>query len=113
LAHPARSELAGIVIIEAITAGLPVLVTDVCGYAEHVEKANAGIVISSPYSQKEMNIALAQMLQSSDRPLWKVNGKKYTQKINDDNSKSAEADFIIAYAQKKRDAKNFIKRDTK
>jgi hypothetical protein len=45
--------------------------------------------------------------------LWKVNGKKYTQKINDDNSKSAEADFIIAYAQKKRDAKNFIKKDAK
>jgi UDP-glucose:(heptosyl)LPS alpha-1,3-glucosyltransferase len=113
LAHPARSELAGIVIIEAITAGLPVLVTDVCGYAEHVEKANAGVVLSSPYSQIEMNIALAQMLQSSERPLWKVNGKKYTQKINDDNSKSAEADYIIAYAQKKRDAKNFIKRDSK
>lgn len=31
LVHVARSELAGLVLIEAMTAGLPVLVTDVCG----------------------------------------------------------------------------------
>jgi UDP-glucose:(heptosyl)LPS alpha-1,3-glucosyltransferase len=99
LAHPARSELAGIVIIEALTAGLPVIVTDICGYAKHVEKANAGIVIASPYQQKEMNLALLNMLQSSDAELWKTNGKKYTQQIHDENSKSTEADFIANFAE--------------
>ncbi|MGV3580924.1 MAG: glycosyltransferase family 4 protein [Methylophilus sp.] len=99
LAHPARSELAGIVIIEAMTAGLPVLVTDVCGYAEHVGKAGAGIVISTPYQQRNMNVALLQVLQSSDAVKWGANGKDYTQKINDENSKSTEADYIISLAQ--------------
>jgi len=33
LVHPARSEAAGMILLEALTAGLPVLATDVCGYA--------------------------------------------------------------------------------
>ena len=113
LAHPARSELAGIVIIEAMTAGLPVLVTDVCGYAAHVEKAGAGVVISSPYEQKVMNAAFIEMLLSPDRALWKANGKRYTQQINDENSKSAEADLIIAYAQKKISANTIVNEEVK
>jgi UDP-glucose:(heptosyl)LPS alpha-1,3-glucosyltransferase len=105
LAHPARSELAGIVIIEALTAGLPVLVTDVCGYAEHVEKANAGVVIASPYQQKNMDEALHHMLLQSNAEQWKENGKNYTQKIYTENSSANEADFIIAYAKNRLNAK--------
>ena len=102
--HPARSELAGIVLIEAMTAGLPVLVTDVCGYAPHISKADAGLVLSSPYNQKEMNDALTLMLQSSKRAMWSNNGQAYTAHINDTSSTSAEADYIIAAAQLKQEA---------
>ena len=98
LAHPARSELAGIVLIEAMTAGLPVLVTDVCGYAPHIAQANAGLVLSSPYQQDAMNVALAHMLQSEQKTAWQSNGEQYTQQIKNTTSATAEADCLIALA---------------
>ena len=52
LLHPARSENAGMVLIEAIVAGLPSLVTDVCGYAFHIERAQAGQILSTPIYRK-------------------------------------------------------------
>ncbi|MFA7351131.1 MAG: glycosyltransferase family 4 protein [Methylotenera sp.] len=100
-AHPARSELAGIVLIEAMTAGLPVLVTDVCGYASRVAEANAGVVLPSPYSQLEMNSALAMMLQSPRQVEWQAHGKQYTGHIKNTSSACAEADYMINYAQQK------------
>ncbi len=100
-AHPARSELAGIVLIEAMTAGLPVLVTDVCGYAARVSEANAGMVLQSPYSQFQMNQALVNMLQSERKKEWQDNGQQYTTHIKNNSSATAEADYIIHYALRK------------
>ncbi len=99
LSHPARSELAGIVLIEAMTAGLPVLVTDVCGYAPHIAQANAGVVLSAPYQQIEMNNALADMLQSAQKKAWQTNGENYTQHIKNTTSATAEADYLITLAK--------------
>lgn len=62
LIHPAYQEAAGIVLIEAIAAGLPVITTDICGYAPYIKHANCGIVIDEPYSQKNLNNALATSL---------------------------------------------------
>ena len=58
LVHPALAEAAGIVLLEAVVAGLPVVVTDVCGYAHHVKAARAGIVLSSPFSQEQLDRAV-------------------------------------------------------
>ncbi|HOY70820.1 MAG TPA: glycosyltransferase family 4 protein [Methylotenera sp.] len=101
LAHPARSELAGIVLIEAMTAGLSVLVTDVCGYAPHIVQANAGVVLASPYQQSAMNTALAEMLQSDQKMVWQSNGEQHTQHIKKTTSATAEADYLIALASGK------------
>lgn len=100
LAHPARSELAGLVIIEAMTAGLPVLVTDVCGYASHVLRANAGVVLKSPYHQAECNAALAKVLEAPQAS-WQQAGLDYTQSILKQSSGSAEADLLIRFALEK------------
>ena len=54
--HPAYSEGAGIVLLEAMMFGLPVLTNEVCGYAEHVGRAKAGIVISEPFQQYPLNV---------------------------------------------------------
>ncbi len=74
LLHPALDEAAGIVLLEAIVAGLPVLATDVCGYGHYVEEAGAGRLLSSPFSQQELNRTLLEMIQSEERETWKQNG---------------------------------------
>lgn len=67
LLHPAYSESAGKVLLEALTHGLPVLTTDTCGYAPHILKANAGVVIDSPFSQSALNLAVKDFIQKPDK----------------------------------------------
>lgn len=77
LLHPAYSESAGYVLLEATIAGLPVLTTSTCGYAFHVEKAGSGLVCGTPFSQDELNEKLLRMLTSSERRTWQENGLLY------------------------------------
>jgi UDP-glucose:(heptosyl)LPS alpha-1,3-glucosyltransferase len=76
LLHPSRTESAGMVILEAVVAGLPVLTTANCGYAFHVEQAGAGRVCAEPFAQTKLNDALKTMLES-DRSAWRANGIAY------------------------------------
>lgn len=62
LLHPAYRESAGMVLLEATVAGLPVLTTDTCGYALYVREAGSGEVIESPFCQKSLNATLLNML---------------------------------------------------
>lgn len=62
LLHPAYSESAGKVLLEALTHGLPVLTTDTCGYAAHIMKAGAGDVIPSPFDQNKLNETLQSFI---------------------------------------------------
>lgn len=71
LLHPAYSESAGKVLLEALTHGLPVLTTDTCGYADHIVQAQAGIVLPSPFSQDQLNDALKRFIQDvKTRQKW-------------------------------------------
>lgn len=98
LAHPARSELAGLVITEALTAGLPVLVTENCGYAFHVRNASAGVVLPRPFRQQDMDAALLSMLDSDRLRAFGQAGQHYAQEIADSTSGSYEADLIESFA---------------
>lgn len=78
LIHPAYNEAAGMVLLEAIVAGLPLLVTDVCGYAHYVTDADAGLLVESPFRQEDLNEKLAFMLGAEDeRKAWKRNGIEF------------------------------------
>ena len=79
LLHPARHENAGMILVEAIVAGLPVLTTATCGYAYYVEEACAGQVVASPFDQSVLNDTLAEMLVSEQRDEWSTNGIRYGQ----------------------------------
>jgi UDP-glucose:(heptosyl)LPS alpha-1,3-glucosyltransferase len=101
LVHPARSELAGHVLIEAMASGLPLLVSDVCGYAFHVAQANAGELVSTPFDQTQFNLQLQQILISDRLEALGANGREYAQALMGANDGSAEARVIEATAQRK------------
>lgn len=95
LLHPAYSESAGYVLLEATIAGLPVLTTDTCGYAFHIAKAGSGQVCPSPFSQDDLDRRLADMLTSNERSDWSRNGIHYGQ-THDLYSMPERAASIIA-----------------
>jgi UDP-glucose:(heptosyl)LPS alpha-1,3-glucosyltransferase len=66
LLHPAYNENTGTVLLEALVAGLPVITTDVCGYAHYIQDAASGIVVPSPFKQERFNQSLTNMLLSAD-----------------------------------------------
>ena len=65
LLHPSRLDVTGQVILEAVVNGLPVVVSGICGFAEHVEAAGAGIVLPEPFSQSDFQAAIARMRDPS------------------------------------------------
>ena len=77
LVHPAYAENTGGVLLEAVVAGLPVLVTDVCGYARYIKEADAGLIVGSPFSQQDFNDKLLTMMQA-DRSAWRNNGIEFS-----------------------------------
>ncbi len=80
LLHPAYRESAGKVLLESIVMGLPVITTDTCGYAFYINQAKAGIVLASPFSQKELNEVLRESLSSSQQlAKWGKGGKSFGQ----------------------------------
>ncbi len=99
--HPAYRENTGLVILEALACGAPVLVTASCGYAHHVADANAGIVSALPFDQGRFNQQFLTMIESEQKAQWSANGLKYVQAIVQANDGSAEANILIELAQRK------------
>lgn len=102
LIHPARRELAGHVLLEALASGLPVLATDVCGYSQHIEKAQGGRLVKSTFRQNDLNHCLLQMLESEKRDTWGSNGYNYAKALMADNDGSAEARILLTLASRNR-----------
>lgn len=63
--HPAYHENTGTVILEALVAGIPIIVSGICGYAHYVAEAKCGNALSEPFKQDEMNRALLKLLSDS------------------------------------------------
>ena len=102
LIHPAYREVAGKVILEAVVGGLPVLVSDVCGYAEHVARADAGFVLRSPFNQQVLNDRLAAVLVDEQlRQRWHDNGIAYGKAENLYQMADAAAKVIQDHCQDK------------
>lgn len=79
MVHPALAEAGGTVLLEALVAGLPVVTTDVCGYAHHVEAGRAGIVLPAPFSQDALDRAVLRMLDGVYRAECRRSGLLYAE----------------------------------
>ncbi len=66
LVHPAHEEAAGIVLLEALVCGLPVVVSGVCGYAPYIAQAQAGWVLPEPFDQALFNRTVQAALERDD-----------------------------------------------
>lgn len=77
LVHPARYDTTGTVILEAIVNGLPVITTAACGYARHVESADAGIVVREPFEFRLFLAALEEAQDPAVRQAWSIAGNEY------------------------------------
>ncbi len=54
LVHPCRSEPAGMVLLEALSAGTPVLTSSTAGYATYVAESGAGAVLPEPFKESDL-----------------------------------------------------------
>ena len=76
LVLPAADEAAGMVILEAAIAGVPVLATANCGYAPFIAEHGAGVVTPVPYEQSRFDADLLRLLTSDERAAWSENGRR-------------------------------------
>lgn len=105
--HPAYRENTGLVILEGMASGAPMLVTESSGYATHVKDADAGLISSMPFEQAAFNTQWLVMREALDvaastKSKWSKNGLAYTKKIMQENDGSAEAIILIALAEAKK-----------
>ncbi|WP_198264313.1 glycosyltransferase family 4 protein [sulfur-oxidizing endosymbiont of Gigantopelta aegis] len=99
--HPARHENTGTVLLEAIAAGIPQLISGVCGYAFHIEQANAGMVLSEPFQQAELNQQLLTMLTSDEWQQWQDNALHYMRHSDIFSMPDKVSDIIEATGEKR------------
>ncbi len=95
LIHPARVESAGKVILEALVSGLPVLVTENCGYAHYIHDAKSGEVISLPFEQKKINQSLLSMLNQSCLKQYHENALTYAKQTDLFSMAEQAANYIL------------------
>ncbi len=94
LIHPARLEVAGMIIPEALVSGLPVLTTENTGYSFHVSRADAGLVLPQPFDQEALNHALNELLASDRRLKMRSNALQYASRSDLRGLAGAATDVI-------------------
>ena len=105
LLHPPYVESTGTVLLEAMVCGLPVLTTANCGFAPHIVTADAGMVCSLPFDQRQLDRCLAEMLVSDKNLQWRRNGISYCERVDLYSLINEAVRIVVARAEKNRKLK--------
>lgn len=103
LVQPSRKESAGMAIVEAIAAHVPVIASGECGYAPHIERAGAGYALPMPFDQHVFNARLREALTASDEQLevWRVSARKYAEETDLSGGPARAGELIERFANKR------------
>jgi UDP-glucose:(heptosyl)LPS alpha-1,3-glucosyltransferase len=77
LVHPTRLDVTGKVVLEAMVNGLPVVTSELCGFATYIREAGAGVVLPEPYTQSVFEAALRAAMVPSQLASFSQNGIHY------------------------------------
>jgi len=94
--HPARYDTTGTVILEAIVNGLPAITTSSCGYAKHVNSANAGIVIPERFRSQALIAALEIARDPACLEGWSKSGIAYGMQSSLYEGRGRATELIVA-----------------
>jgi len=94
LVHPARLDVTGQVILEAIVNGLPAIVSSCCGFAEHVQAAGAGIVLPEPFAQADLDAAVVRIADPALAAAFSSHGVDYGRNVVPRDGLAVAADVI-------------------
>jgi len=92
-AMPSRFDTFGLVVLEAMAAGLPVIITRSVGARDFVEHGVTGFVLSENPSVSEMIVSLAFLMKREKRLQMGANGRKVAIRHSWDNVADRMADL--------------------
>ena len=96
MVHPARKEATGTVIVEALAAGLPVIASGECGFANFAADAG-GCALKLPFEQEELNEKLRQSLEPETLAQLKSAALAYGAKADFRRRAAAAVDILEQY----------------
>ena len=90
---PSRLDTFGLVVLEAMAAGLPVIISRSVGARDLVESGVNGFVLSEDPSISEITTSLSELLEPEKRKLMGENGRKVAQLHSWDKTADRVADL--------------------
>jgi len=94
MVHPARTETTGQALLEALVNGLPIVCTEVCGFAEHVAAADAGVVLPAPFTERDFGDALRRARDTVQRTAWSRSALVFASRTNVTDGLLVFADLV-------------------
>jgi UDP-glucose:(heptosyl)LPS alpha-1,3-glucosyltransferase len=98
LIHPAYSEAAGLVLLEAMVAGLPVIASRVCGHAHYITDYTMGAELNDPITPDEVADAITSVL-TQPRETWRERSRTMAATADIFSMPERAADIIEATAK--------------
>jgi len=91
--HLAYSENTGTVLLEGMVAGLPVIATDVCGYAHYIVDNEMGCVLGGAVTPNQVAEAMTHVLKEK-RSVWHERSRLFSDKADIFSMPQHAADLI-------------------